>query len=244
MRPLSVSELLTLWERELASRPCERALAILAAASPDSSRDALARASIGRRDACLLTVREWAFGPELSVLADCPRCRQPLETVLRVDDLRAPMDAEDETAEGAIVCGEYSIRFRAPNTGDLLACGGLDAEAMREQLFASCVLEARRGREPVAASDLPADVARRTIDAVSAIDPQADARLSLVCAECGHRWDEVFDIASVFWSEIDAWARRVLREVATLARAYGWRERDILALSPMRRQIYVAMAHA
>ena len=51
----------------------------------------------------------------------------------------------------------------------------------------------------------------------------------------------MFDIVSFFWAEIDAWARRVLREVNVLARAYGWRESDILALSPVRRQIYLSM---
>ena len=47
-----------------------------------------------------------------------------------------------------------------------------------------------------------------------------------------------------FWAEIDAWARRILREVNILARAYGWRESDILALGAVRRQIYLTMAQA
>ena len=39
-----------------------------------------------------------------------------------------------------------------------------------------------------------------------------------------------------------AWARRTLRDVHVLARAYGWREADVLALSPTRRQIYVELS--
>ena len=49
------------------------------------------------------------------------------------------------------------------------------------------------------------------------------------------------DIASFFWSEIHSWAQRALREVATLARAYGWREADILSMSARRRQAYLEM---
>ena len=34
---------------------------------------------------------------------------------------------------------------------------------------------------------------------------------------------------------------RFLRDVHTLASTYGWREADILALSPWRRQYYLAL---
>jgi len=50
-----------------------------------------------------------------------------------------------------------------------------------------------------------------------------------------------FDIASFFWAEICVQAKRLLREVHTLARAYGWREMDILSMSPARRQFYLEM---
>jgi hypothetical protein len=36
----------------------------------------------------------------------------------------------------------------------------------------------------------------------------------------------------------------VLREVHILASAYGWREDDILAMSPARRRIYLEMLRA
>ena len=62
------------------------------------------------------------------------------------------------------------------------------------------------------------------------------------CPACDHRWSTVFDIASYLWSEIHAWAKRLLRTVDTLARTYAWREADILALSPSRRQIYLELA--
>lgn len=248
MRPLSVPELLGVWERALAARPCERALAILAAACPDSSPAVLARVSIGRRDADLLTVREWAFGPELAVLADCPQCHQSLETMMRVDDVRAagetPAGERSEDQESSMTSGRYALRCRPPNTTDLLACAGQDPEAIRRRLFACCVIEARRDAEPISAEDLPEEIVRAAVERIAAIDPQADTRIDLTCPECRHGWSEAFDIASFFWAEIDAWARRLLRDVNVLARAYGWREQDILALSPTRRQIYLAMAQA
>jgi hypothetical protein len=86
------------------------------------------------------------------------------------------------------------------------------------------------------------------VDAVIArmaeADPQADVQLDLSCPACRHRWLAVFDIVSFLWSEIDASARRTLQDVHRLATAYGWREPDILALTPWRRQVYLEMAGA
>jgi hypothetical protein len=85
---------------------------------------------------------------------------------------------------------------------------------------------------------------REVVERIAALDPQADTRIDLSCPDCHHGWSEVFDVVSFFWTEIDAWARRLLRDVNVLARAYGWREHDILAMSTMRRQLYLAMAQA
>jgi hypothetical protein len=49
----------------------------------------------------------------------------------------------------------------------------------------------------------------------------------------------VCDIAAYLWQELHNWAVRVLDEVNILARAYAWREDDILALSPWRRRYYI-----
>jgi len=243
MRALSVSELLTVWERGLAALPFERALAILSVASPESSPAALARLSIGRRDANLLQVREWAFGSELAILAACPSCRQTLELMMPVADLRRSMEPADDL-ESSLILRDYEVRYRSPNTEDIAGCAGLELAVSRRKLFACCVTDARCQGKAVRAEELPEDVAQRVVEQIAAIDPQADTRVDLTCPECHQRWSEVFDIVSFFWAEIDAWAHRILQEVHVLARAYGWRESDILALSPVRRQIYLAVAQA
>ena len=78
-------------------------------------------------------------------------------------------------------------------------------------------------------------------EALAQADPMADLRLGLTCVACGHAWQSPFDTASFLWTELDAWAARILREVHTLASAYGWTERDILSLSPGRRAQYLEM---
>ncbi len=75
--------------------------------------------------------------------------------------------------------------------------------------------------------------------ALSEVDPQADIRLDLTCAVCGHAWAAPFDVPAHVWADVDACARGLLAEVHALAQAYGWREEDILALSPARRHFYL-----
>jgi hypothetical protein len=247
MRPLSVSELLTVWERGLTARPYERALTILSVASPETSPAALARLSIGRRDANLLQLRQWAFGSELAVVAACPSCRQTLEMTMAVADLCVsayPTMKPADDLESSLMLRDYEVRYRSPNTEDVAGCAGLEADASRRKLLACCVTDARCQKRIMRAEELPEDVAQKVEEQIAAIDPQADTRLDLTCPECHQRWREVFDIVSFFWAEIDAWARRILCDVNVLARAYGWRDSDILALSPMRRQIYLALAQA
>jgi hypothetical protein len=72
-------------------------------------------------------------------------------------------------------------------------------------------------------------------------DPQANVQLNLTCAACGHDWLTIFDIVSYLWSEINNWARHLLRETHILASAYGWREADILGMSAQRRRFYIDM---
>jgi hypothetical protein len=75
-------------------------------------------------------------------------------------------------------------------------------------------------------------------------DPWAEITLHLSCPACRHEWDLLFDIVEFFWREISAQARRLLREIDTLARAYGWTEREILSLPAQRRQSYLEMLAA
>jgi hypothetical protein len=66
--------------------------------------------------------------------------------------------------------------------------------------------------------------------------------LDFICPVCGHAGQTLFDIAGYLWEEIRTQAQRLLHEVHALARAYGWREGDILALSAARRRAYLEMA--
>ena len=65
------------------------------------------------------------------------------------------------------------------------------------------------------------------------------ANLALACPGCGHEWTAPFDIAAYLWEDIEDCARRLLRQVHDIARAYGWTEDTILSLSARRRRMYL-----
>ncbi len=98
----------------------------------------------------------------------------------------------------------------------------------------------RHGTE-VALDELSAALIEVAIERMAEVDAGAEIELALTCPACAAEWRAGFDIAGFLWSEVDAWARRRLREVHVLARAYGWRETEILALSPRRRAAYLGM---
>jgi hypothetical protein len=246
MRALTPIGLLDAWERGQGEGPTFRALALLAAASPETPWEELCALPLGERDRRLLALREGTLGRRIESVAHCPGCGEPLDVTLDTRELRNS-DAESGIA-GELCRDGLTLRFRLPNSLDLLAaerCAGV--EEGRRRLAERCVVEARRDGEPFPA-DVPAnleedDVAARAA-ALAAADPGAELLLELRCPACEHGWRELLDVAAFLWAEVEVQARRLLSEVHLLARAYGWREPDVLALTPRRRRLYLEMVSA
>jgi len=243
MRALSASELLSVWERGRGLSSVQQAMVLLSSASPEISPDSLTRLSIGQRDGFLLTLREWAFGPHLIGMATCPECGDRLELNFDVDDVRATLENEHEPGEEfSIIVSDYEVRFRLINTQDLIKIlNARDVAFARHVLLSRCISSVYSRGEEGSIDQLPFDVVDKVVEKMELLDPQADVQLALSCPSCGHQWEAVFDIVSFFWTEIESWVRRVLREVHSLAQSYGWRESDILAMSPQRRQLYLEL---
>jgi hypothetical protein len=243
MRPLSAHDLLKVWEVGEGQHPLDRALLLLAAAYPELTWDELAALSIGQRDARLLTLRERTSGPNLNGFAECPRCAERLIFDVAVADLLVGVEPEAGDEARELVTEDLTLRFRLPNSRDLAAVLDCrDPVTAREVLARRCVLEASRDGAPVAASGLPAEATTRLARRMAECDPQAEVLLDLRCPTCDHAWQALFDIVTFFWAELAAQAKRLLREVHTLARAYGWSEADVLDMSARRRQFYLEMA--
>jgi hypothetical protein len=196
---------------------------------------------MGQRDALLLTLRIWTFGSQLVALATCSGCGERVELNFSAGDLRVAPDRELDDVLSLHTAG-YEVRFRLPNSLDLAAVANqADVTNIRHLMLERCLLTAFHNGEPRCSDQLPTEVVEAMVAHMAQADPQADVQLLLACPRCGQQWQAVFDIESFFWSEINAWASRTLHEVHILASRYGWREMDILAMSPWRRQFYLNM---
>jgi T4 bacteriophage base plate protein len=240
MRPLSAQDVIQLWERGQDRHPLDRALLLLANALPNMTADALTQLPIGQRDALLLSLRELTLGSKLESLAQCPHCGESLEFTLDVSDLRLSDSEIASQGKQMLTDQGLEIHFSLPNSLDLaaiLSCP--DLPTARQMLADRCIQKICSESGAIAPELLPTSALEQLAARMAECDPQAEILLNLKCPACGQSWQVLFDIVTFFWTELGAYAKRLLREVHTLARAYGWREADILALSPTRRQIYL-----
>lgn len=233
--PLHDEQCLTLYEQGAARHAIDRAL-LLASTLADATADALdwADQPLGLRDARLLALRRAWFGPQFDAVLACPAC----QTVLSVSlDLRT-LDASVADQGNAVVQVDGK-RFRRPTSRDLAAIATcVDLQQASTRLLDQLALDA----PPAGGWTV------EQIDAVEAAidraDPLAHVTISMRCEHCGHGWQAPLDIAAVLWDELAARAQAVTREVHLLASAYGWGEREILAIPLARRQLYLQQVSA
>ena len=88
---------------------------------------------------------------------------------------------------------------------------------------------------------LPVEVLEAVSREMAERDRAADVQIGLRCADCGHEFSRGLDLAAHAWQALEAAAKRILGEIMTLARAFGWNESQVLALSPTRRATYLRM---
>jgi hypothetical protein len=236
MAALSAHALLDVWTHGRGLHPIDQALTLLAAAEPHIPSVDHAALSLGERNSRLIALREAVFGPRLEALAACPQCADRLEFTLSTVDLGDQTGSlQPDTCE--IEIGGRRLRARPLTSVDLAAIAGCD-DADR----ARSILAARSLRDEPESSGLPPEAIDALSECLARCDPQAEALLDMSCPGCGHTWQLDFDIASFLWTELAAEARRLIQEVDVLARRYGWREADILALGAARRRLYLEIA--
>lgn len=237
MRSLGDADILAVWETAHRYHPVDQALALLMTAEPEHSRDELASLPLGRRDARLLALRLATFGDTLNSRGTCPQCNEAVEFEIACSTLRTP---DAEVHERTLHAEGYQLRMRPLTSFDLAAASGAaDVAEARRVLLQRCVVEARRNDAFVNVDELPEAIGAAVAQAALLTDPQAELLFELTCPACEHRWQATLDIAHILWREVDARAQRLLLEVHLLARAYGWREADILGMSPARRNAYL-----
>lgn len=230
MQALSSTQLLALWDAGQTRHPLDRALLALALAMPEQAPEQLADQPVGWREIHLLALRNAMFGNALDGYATCPSCASLMEFSLDAGALLDELPQPPSEARVVLDGGQW----RLPTSRDqAMILDAADQETAVGILLERCRIGSPAGNSPALIAELETRL--------EALDPAANIRLGMQCTDCGQAWDAALDIGSCFWAELGNCARRLLEAVHRLAGAYGWREADILALSPARRAAYLSL---
>ncbi len=239
MRTLSNAELLSLWERGHRMHALDRGVLAVQASLSGTSRDNVADWTLGRRNQMLAQLHGDHFGQKLQGWTECGQCSEKLEFSI---DYRSLIERQRVArAKPIAVKGRL---FRAPTSRDLARVAresDLDVAALR--LAEYCRLEAS-AEDSAAVVEWSREELEELGEKMIEADPLAEIVLSFECPACQCVREQVLDLPEFFWAELEVAAKRILREVHLLAGAYGWSEREILALSDARRAMYLQMVQA
>lgn len=242
MPAVSAADLVTTWEQGLDRHPVDRALLLLAMGDSGANPASLPEVCLGEREDRLLALHADLFGDRMECFVACPACGEGVELELSVAALRdrpAPADPGRVRVEA----GGLVAEVRLPHSRDLAAAvGARTPEAARDRLLARCVRTLARDGAPVAVDDLAPEERAALSEAIGEADPRAETLLDTRCSACGAEWTAALDMGSYLWRRVDREASRLIDAVDVLARAYGWTEAEVLALSPTRRRLYLERA--
>jgi len=239
---LSAAQILDLWESGSVQPPVARALGILAAGAPGRTWDDLARLPSGRREGYLLAVYERTFGPRLAGQGQCPHCATQVEFDLDTRALAAAGATDAGVGPFTLAVQDWLVSYRLPDSRDLAQLAAFtDLEEARAHLLRCCILAATQGDHQLDTAQLPHWLVGQVVEQMADRDPLAVIELEMRCPDCGWHWPLLLDICTFLWRRIETQAGRLLHEVHTLARAYGWRESEILAMTQTRRWAYLEL---
>jgi hypothetical protein len=252
---LDAEALLRLWECALGQPPGARSEALLRGSSENMEPDQ----TLGERNARLVALHEQLFGRELELLSHCPQCGTTAQFSADCAALAAQMRPSAEKAEfHRLEAHGHVVEFCLPSGSDiagasatvtatkarltpLAASEATLTDAFTQLLLDRCVLSCTLDGVTVPTQEVPAPVLDALSHQMEMLDPGASVSFALVCPQCATRWPAPLDVGELVWLKVRAAAERVLLDIDVLARAYGWTEREVLRLNPLRRAAYLQM---
>ena len=231
--------MLAAWEEGLDRARVDRAPSLLDGLGLLEAGEDWTTMTVGECDRRLLRLRQRLFGEELRAVCRCTTCSQEIEVTLS-----APRFTPSAGRDGQVVVelAGYRVQARLPLNSDLSALAALGRAPTAIDLLRRCVLRVESAAGEVGVAELPGDVGEETLATLALHDSGADMPVPVHCPGCDSRWPERLEVRDFLWEELTSWAYGLLDEVHRLALAYGWAERDILAMSDRRRRFYLQAA--
>jgi hypothetical protein len=240
--PPNASELLGLWERAATATQAERDDILLAGQceAPPSS--------LGMRNAALVALRARLLGNSLPLRATCVSCSAVAEFAVDCEALsQSLLPVCNAAGPQSLATDGHRVEFRVPDITDLRQVSHEyeNSAAFVEALLSRCVISSEHDdRTPCVPQALPASFMTALSHRMDELEPGASVAFELVCPECDAHWTTLMNVGEVLWAELRDRAERLLLEIDALARAYGWTELQVLALSATRRAAYLQLVGA
>ncbi|MEE4109124.1 MAG: hypothetical protein V2I24_07250 [Halieaceae bacterium] len=209
------SVILDIYARGRSADPVGRAALLCAAGGGDASR-----MSIGDVDR---TIWQWfkaTFTGSHDAVMGCGTCGEQVEFTLP-DDFEIPARS--------VQAGQLELAYRGSTYRLRLPClNDVQGGALAREALADGAPWQDPGFEAAAQT------------ALLEADPGLKVDLELACAACGAVQLQTLDVAGFAWARLEQSAQRVVKEVARLARAFGWSEAELTSMSQARRALWLA----
>lgn len=259
LRQLSGADELVLREAEAAGMPPAANVTMLLAATvlriggiAEVGAEHVRRLTVGDRERLLLGLHAATFGSRLDLVARCPaegcgalvEIEIPAVAAMAFPAEELPGPEHRLTVEAA--SGPLHVRFRMPNGGDqeAAASGATDVRRAADALLCDCVEEVTDDAGRPVSVEAALEAIRGPLgEAIRALDAGADTEVAIACPACGTSFHALLDGFALVSRSVTP-ADALFAEVGALARAYHWREPDILALPVPRRRRYLALLAA
>lgn len=187
---------------------------------------------IADRDEVLAVIYSTLYGNVIDSTVYCRWCSDPFDLSFSLRDFQvhigegeALLDVRGQS-DGTYALTDEVV-FRLPTGNDELFILGLPSERKESALLERCLLKGDAGKDH--------EVLQQAMEQVA---PLLQGSLSSRCPSCGKEQSIHFDMQSFLLQRLLLEKKNVIREVHTIASAYGWTLREILDLPRQQRKTY------
>lgn len=203
--------------------------------------------SVGDCDTILLHLRRLLYGNKVSAVIDCSNneCNERMDLEINIDNILVPDNEnakEIHEREMSIQKNMYKVKFRLPTMADLHFISDLSQKRQAkgsDQLMRRCILSIEGNGAKRKSVSILVHLKEKISECMSELDPQAEILYNLICPACSHQFSARFDIGDYLAKEISFELQEVYSDVHILASHYHWDEKDILNMTPSKRNIYL-----
>ena len=234
---LKSHDVLALWEAG-ASLPLDRVMDMfLSTVLPVGSAQWIENSSVGKKSTALIRLYQRWFGEHLLACVDCESCGETLEVNVNASDL---LISDEDGDVPRVISLDDGAKMHLPRYSDLRKIDNVrDEKKAVLMLLRSCLLDGDEMCDEVVIG-----YKEQVEQVIEKYDHLALIDFELKCDACGHVYQSVFDIGLFLMKNMSSLALKILHDVHSLARHYGWNEDVILNMSVTRRKAYMEMIGA